>query len=152
MREVPLFTISKSENRNLVQYSVRVDGLCRPAREAPVFAVWRLLEEGANRTAPILAREQGAYGVASQVVTELRPAGGELRLVLNALPERAIVVETTRASDGACRGYSTATIDGVRAHLYDVYVRLGRVFGVAYLLLSGWSLDGSHVVREKLKG
>lgn len=150
-REIPLFTVSKSQNRNVVQYAVHVDGQCAPAPDAPVFAFWRMNEKGPDVTEPLLAREQRAYGVASQVVTEQRPVGGSVRLVLNAVPKRPIVVQTIRASDGACRAYSTVSIEGTPAYLYNVFIRLKWLFGVDYLLLSGWSIDGSHVITEKVR-
>jgi hypothetical protein len=41
------------------------------------------------------------------------------------------------------------TIAGAPAHLFNIYVHI-RWYGVDYALLQGWSLDGSHVLREKL--
>jgi hypothetical protein len=149
--DVPLFTVSKSENKNLVQYSLRVDGHCAPVPGAPVFAFWQMLENGPGRTEPLLAREQRAYGVASQVVMDRREDGGRVRLVLNAVPKRAILIDTTRAADGSCRAYPRVSIDGTLAYIYNVYIHLRWLFGVDYLLLSGWSVDGSHVVSEKLQ-
>jgi len=65
------------------------------------------------------------------------------------LPLRPVTIETSRGSDGACRGLATASIAGAPAHLFNVYVHL-KWDGVDYLLLQGWSMDGSHVVRERL--
>jgi hypothetical protein len=39
---------------------------------------------------------------------------------------------------------------GTPVHLFNVYVHL-KWDGVDYLLLQGWSMDGSHVVRETVK-
>jgi hypothetical protein len=149
--DVPLFTVSKSENKNLVQYSVHEDDQCVPLSKEPVFAFWRMLEKGPNVNEHLLASEQKAYGVASQTVTERRADGGTVRLVLNAVPKRAILIETSRGADGSCRAYPRVTIDGAPAYLYNVYIRLKWLFGVDYLLLSGWSVDGTHVITEKLR-
>lgn len=153
-REVPLFTIAKSENRNLVQYAVHVDESCNPTGPAPVYAYWRMLEQGPTRTAPLLAREVRAYGISGQQVVPPATAGavGAVRIVLAAVPDRPVLIETLRASDGTCRALSTARIAGASAHLFDVYVRLRRTFGVDYLLLQGWSMDGTHRVEEKIMG
>ncbi len=43
---VPVFSIAKSENKNQVQYVVRLDAHCAPVGPAPVFAYWRMLEKG----------------------------------------------------------------------------------------------------------
>jgi hypothetical protein len=147
---VPLFTIAKSQNKNLVAYAIRVDDHCVPDGNAPVFAYWRMLEDGPSRTAPLLPREQAPYGLASQVVTARAGNGGRARIVLRALPNRPIDIETQRGADGACLAVPTATISGAPARLFNVYVRLW-LFGVRYILIRGWSMDGSHVVTEKLK-
>ena len=44
------------------------------------------------------------------------------------------------------------TIAGTPAHLFGVYVKLAWPVGVDYLLIQGWSLDGTHVVTERVKG
>ncbi len=56
-RALPLFTISKSENKNQVQFAINVDERCAPIGEAPVFAYWRMLEKGPDATEPLLSRE-----------------------------------------------------------------------------------------------
>jgi hypothetical protein len=70
-----LFSIAKSENKNQVEYAVRVDDHCVPIPGTPIFAYWRMLEQGATKTAPLLPREIDAYGAASQLVT-VREAEG----------------------------------------------------------------------------
>ncbi|MGO9838792.1 MAG: DUF4833 domain-containing protein [Polyangiaceae bacterium] len=146
---VPVFSIAKSENKNQVQYAVRLDDSCAPAGPTPLFAYWRMLENGPAATAPILSREVAAYGLASQVVVASDAGGGAVRAVLKALPGRPLTIVTSRATDGKCRAVATTSIAGTLAHLFNVYVHL-KWDGVDYLLLQGWSMDGSHVVRETL--
>jgi len=145
----PVFTIAKSENKNQVQYGIRLDDHCAPAGPAPVIAYWRMLEQGPTETAPILPRELRAYGLASQTIVARDASGGSVRAVLNALPRRPVTLTTSRATDGTCRAVAIASIAGTPAHLFNVFVQL-KWDGVAYLLLRGWSTDGSHVVSEKL--
>ena len=146
---VPVFSIAKSENKNQVQYVVQLDEHCAPAGVAPVAAYWRMLEEGPLRTAPILPREVRAYGLASQTVLVRGVGGGQVRVALNALPGRPITIEGSRGSDGACRALAIVTIAGAPAHLFNVFVQL-KWDGIDYLLLRGWSMDGLHVVTERL--
>jgi hypothetical protein len=146
---VPVFSIAKSENKNQVQYVVRLDEHCAPLGSAPVSAYWRMLEKGPTQTAPILDREIRAYGLTSQVVRAHDGSGGQVRAVLKALPGRPLTIVTSRGSDGACHALATTSIAGAPAHLFNVYVHL-RWYGVDYLLLQGWSMDRSHVVRERL--
>jgi hypothetical protein len=150
--DVPLFTISKSENRNQVQYVVRVDEHCAPLSDAPVWAYWKMIELGAARTAPLLGRELPAYGAKGQSIVERRPEGARIRLVLRAMPSRAIDVETGRSAAGTCAATCTMTIAGAPARLFDVYAKLKWPAGVDCLLIQGWSLDGTHVVTEQVKG
>jgi hypothetical protein len=149
-RLVPIFSIAKSENQNQVQYVVRVDDGCSPVGRAPVSAYWRMLANGPTQISPLLSREVRAYGLASQVILERQMIGGQIRAVLKALPDRPLTVATSRGSDGACHALATVVIAGARAHLFNVYVHL-RWYGVDYVLLQGWSMDGTHVLREKLK-
>jgi Domain of unknown function (DUF4833) len=147
---VPVFSIAKSENQNQVQYVVRVDDRCSPVGPAPVSAYWRMLARGPSEIAPLLSREVRAYGLASQVVVDRQPTGGQVRAVLRALPDRPLTIATSRGSDGACHALATVVIAGAPAHLFNVYVHL-RWYGVDYALLQGWSMDGSHVLREKIR-
>lgn len=151
-QELPLFTISKSENKNQVQYAMTVDDRCSPVSNAPVHAYWLMNEWGPGRTAPLLAREQPAYGALDQKVLERQSTQGKVSLALRAMPSRTILVETSLAVGGACQVWSTATVDGAPAHLYNVHVKLRWPIGVDYILLQGWSLDGKRLVTERLKG
>jgi len=150
--EAELFTIARSQNRNLVQYAVHLDAACVPVAGASVYAYWRMLERGPTSTAPLLPHEERAYGLASQQVVSPTTAGaaGAVRVVLRAVPSRPLLVETWRAGDGACRVLTTVQIAGAPAHLGSVYVRLKSPIRVDYLLLQGWSLDGTRRVEEKL--
>ena len=148
---IPVFTISKSSNRNLVQYVVRVDSQCAPVGASPIFAYWKMLETAPGATAPLLEREVRAYGLAVERVLAAGNDAGQVRIALKALPDRAILVETTRQPGGGCLALATTTVAGGPAHLFDVYVRLNWIYEVDYLLLEGWSMDGKGVLRETLK-
>jgi hypothetical protein len=141
-----LFSIAKSENKNQVQYAVRVNEQCVPLPGTPVFAYWRMLELGPNRVAPLLPRELRAYGIRRQTVD----GQGNVRVVLNAVPSRAILVRSGRAPDGTCRASAQTTVAGSPAYLFNVYLKL-KWLGIDYILLRGWSLDRTHVVTERLE-
>jgi hypothetical protein len=146
-RSALLFSIAKSENKNQVEYAVRLNERCVPVSDTPVFAYWRMLEEGPNRTAPLLPREMRAYGIARQRV---RVDGG-VQLVLAALPKRSLLVRARRAADGTCSASVKTTIAGSPAYLFNVYLKLKWLFRIEYVLLRGWSLDRTHVVTERLE-
>ena len=146
---LPLFTIAKSENKNQVQYTVRVDEHCAPAGTAPVSAYWRMLERGPAATEAILSIEEQAYGLANQSVVASDANGGVVHAVLHALPSRPVTVVTSRGSDGTCQAVARVSISGAPANLFNVYARL-KWDGVEYLLVQGYALEGGRVVREKI--
>ena len=147
---IPLFTISKSQNRNQVQYAIHVDDRCVPTQGSPAFAYWRMLELGPNRVAPLLSQEIRAYGIATQSFTAHSSVGGKVRLTLLAMPSRPILVETFQGSNGVCQAFATLAIADKPAHLFDVYVKLNLGLGVDYLLLRGRSVDGTRALNERL--
>lgn len=143
-----VFFVAKSENRNQVHYAIRLDASCRPAGETAVFAYWRMLERGPLATEPLLAIEQPAYGLSSQRVFKRDDRGGSVQVTLNALPKRAIVIES-KAVGTTCAANASAVVGGVQATLASVFVQLRWPFGVESLLLSGWD-SGGHPVGERL--
>ncbi|MGA7120151.1 MAG: DUF4833 domain-containing protein [Polyangiaceae bacterium] len=148
-RAVPsVFFIAKSENRNQVHYGIRLDAACRPAGDTPVFAYWRMLERGPLATEPLLALEQGAYGVSAQRVAARNASGGTVLVTLNALPKRPVFIESI-AVGATCTATARATINGVFATLTSVFVQLRWPFGVDSLLISGRASDG-RLIRERI--
>ncbi len=144
-----LFTISKSENRNEVVFAIHLNEKCEPVGNAPVLAFWRMHELGPNVVQPLLTREQGAYGIAAQAVVLRDGSGGKVRMMLQALPKRPIVIETRRGKT-ACDAWVTTSIAGEpNALLYNAYVKLG-LFGPKSILLSGWADDRKRVLHELL--
>jgi hypothetical protein len=146
---VLVFTIAKSQNKNQVQYVVRVDDHCVPIAPAPMAAYWRMLEQSPTATAPLLPREAPAYGLASQQIIASDRRGGRVRATLRALTSRPLTVETSRGRDGKCTAVATLPIAGQPARLFNVYVAL-KWNGVDSLLLRGWSMDGSRVIKERI--
>jgi hypothetical protein len=148
-RDESLFSITKSENRNFVQYAERLDPrTCAPEGDVPVHAYWRMMEHGPTATEPLLGREQPAYGVAEQRVLTRGPDGGTVQISLRALPREPIVVESHRGPRG-CETRARTAIAGVAARLYNVHAVLAWPFGVSRLVVTGWALADGHVVRDE---
>ncbi len=143
-----VFFVAKTENRNQVHYGVRVDDACVPLGEAPVFAEWRMFEEGPNARAPMLSREQRLYGLGTQTVIR-RADGGAVVTTLRAVSSRPITVETSRDRRGVCVAKAVTRIDGAAATLSSVFVVL-RGFGVDAIVLSG-RRDGGTVASERIE-
>ncbi len=150
--DLRLFSISKSENHNQVVYAIHVDRDCQPVGPAPVHAYWQNLERGPTNTSPLLWIEQPAYGMSSQVTEDGRGPDGsrQVRVRLRALPERPIVIRTSR-TDGSCRAEALATVAATPVTLFNVHARLRRIFGIESITISGRRSDTTAIVRETLQ-
>jgi hypothetical protein len=145
-----VFFVAKSENKNQVHYGIRLDSRCAPIGDRPVFAYWRMFERGPGATEPLLPIELGAYGVAEQHVLSQGVAGGSVRVMLGALRDRPIVIET-RADRGGCTASALTNVAGAQASLWSVYVRIKWPFGVDSLTLTGRATDDARIVEEKIR-
>jgi hypothetical protein len=141
--ELPsVLVIAKSSNKNQVHYAARVDDSCTPVGPSPVRAYWLMLEHGPHATEPLLDREKKMLGLERQEVS-----GNTVQFALRAMPGRTFVVHTSWV-DNQCSSWVGTTIAGVAARVTSVYVQQ-KLFGVAYVLLSGASEDGA-AVRERV--
>jgi hypothetical protein len=144
-----VFHVEKSENKNQVHYAVRVDERCRPAGKAPVYAYWRDFEDGPKAVSPLLQHEQPAYGLTEPRAIELNESGGEVRIGMRGFPDRALRI-LTFAQDGGCRARAFTPIQGEPAVLTSIYVELGFLFSVDYVLVRGVRVADGRQVKEKV--
>jgi hypothetical protein len=143
-----IFFVGKSQNKNQVHYGVNLDETCLPRGREPVYAYWRMME-GAGEIEPLLDHEQPAYGILPNQDPSRGLASGNVGIVLRAFPHRPITITTERAGDH-CRAIATVDIDGSKAQLVNIYVRLKWPFGIDYVLLSGRRVEDGRWVREKI--
>ena len=143
IRDVQTFAISKSQNKNEVQYAVHVDEACMPLGPNPAHAYWRMLERNANATEPLTEREERLLGIQEQKIE-----GHSVRIVVRGLPSRPVTIQTWKAQDGTCMSSAMTSIGGSFARLFNIHVVL-KTFSVDYVLFTGWSNDGS-VIRERV--
>jgi hypothetical protein len=135
--------ITKSSNKNQVNYAIDVDGGCAPTGAAPVHPYWRMLEHGTGATEPLRGPELRAFGVERQAI-----GANFVQVALRGMPARAITIRTWRTPSGACQATADTTIAGVPARISNVHVQ-EKLFGVAYVQLTGWS-DTGAVVSERI--
>jgi Domain of unknown function (DUF4833) len=148
--EIPLFVIQRSKNTNEVQYQLRVDDQCRLLSHSPVSAFWKLREERPEKTKPLTALDQLAYGVVRQYIDE-----NWVVFRLRALEEKPIKATATVQPDtGICVPIVHVDIADHGATLERIYVQTeeGRVRPkVTYIDIVGTRLEGSPIpVRERI--
>jgi hypothetical protein len=147
-----IFYIAKSENRNRVDFGIRLDSNCQPRGNEPVFPYWRMLEESPAVLEGLSRGEPRAYGIASQRVHDRSRHGTWVRVELRALPSRPIEVLALRNSSGRCTAGARMVIQGRESHLDHVYVQLGRglIPRPRWIRLLGRTVREEHLVRERI--
>jgi hypothetical protein len=145
-----VFHIAKSENRNQVHYAVDVDERCRPRGKAPVRGYWREFEEGPRVTDTLRDHQQRAYGLKAPRAITLSDEGGDIRVSLRALPERLLRVVTFRDANG-CRARAFTPIKKQPAVLTSIYVEIGFLYSVDYIVLRGIRVSDGAPIQERIE-
>jgi hypothetical protein len=145
-----VFHIAKSENRNQVHYAVDVDERCRPRGKAPVRGYWREYEEGPRVTYTLRSHQQRAYGLNAPTAITIGDEGGDVRVSLRALRERPLRVVTFREAN-RCRGRTFTPIKKQPAVLTSIYVEIGFLYSVDYILLRGIRVSDGAPIEERIE-
>ena len=94
-------------------------------------------------TEPLSGSEERVLGVERQEVTS-----DGIHMTLRAFPAKPLTIHTWRTDGGQCASAVDMTIAGVTARVANVCVKQ-KLFGVAYVLLTGVSVNGA-VVQERV--
>jgi len=147
-----VFFIAKSDDKNRVDYGLRLDADCVPVGKKPLFPYWREFEN----SPPVRIHDLGwweyvIYGVAEQRVVLRSEQGVQLHVQLRRLA-RPIEVMVRKDPDGRCRSLSTTTIGGVpNVEFLSVHATLSKVVKkVLYVDVFGRRLDNSQPISERL--
>jgi len=147
-----LFYISKSENRNRVDFGMKLDSNCQPRGTEPVFPYWRMLENSPVTLEGLSTGEPRAYGIASQRIHDRSREGTWVHVELRALSNRSVEVLTLRNTSGRCDAGARIAIRGQESHLHHVYVELSRGFipRPRWVQLNGRTVRHQQAVRERI--
>lgn len=147
-----LFFISKSDDRNRVDYGMRLDSNCAPYGEEPVFPYWREFEPPPPvRSKPLGAFAKMGYGIATQRVLKRSATGGETTIRLKQV-KRTLFITTRRAADGHCTALVRTKIANIQdAQLSSIFVKLAGALTVSYIDIKGINRATSKPIEERLK-
>lgn len=147
-----LFFISKSDDRNRVDYGMRLDRKCAPYGEEPVFPYWRLFEPPLPvRTKPMEAMAKLAYGISTQHVVRRTASGGETTIKLRQV-KRAIVITTSLGANGRCTALVRTKIANVQnVQLVSIFVKLSGPLSVSYIDIKGKKPATAMPIEERLR-
>jgi hypothetical protein len=145
------FFISKSDNRNRVDYWMRLDKNCQPPDDEAITPYWREFE----KAPPVVTRATGpldrmAYGVAAQRIAKRSATESDYALRLKAVG-RPIGITTRRAASGKCVAVARTTIGGKTAELLSIHVKLTGPFSVEYIDIKGKDFKTGKPIIERLK-
>src|SRR5258707_524361 len=119
-----LFFISKSDDRNRVDYWMKLDDHCRPLDADAIVPYWREFEKSPPvRTHSIGFLEKMAYGIAVQRIVSRTADGGDYFMRLKQVG-RPMGIATRATAQGGCVAVVRMTIAGVTAELASIYVKL----------------------------
>jgi len=146
-----VFFINKSDDKNRVDYWIRLDDRCAPTVDDAVVPYWREFE----KAPPVITHSIGmldkmAYGIASQRVVRRDQNGGDHFMRLKQVG-RPIGIATRRGEGGRCIATARTTIAGVTAELSSIYVKLNGPLSVAYIDIKGRDMRTGKAVVERLK-
>jgi hypothetical protein len=143
------FFISKSDDRNRVDYGMRLDAACAPTGEDSVFPYWRDLEKAPVQIHGLSLLDRIAFGIAEQHVLARTETGGEYSIRLKQV-DRLILITTKKEANGSCSAIPRTAIKGTEAQLVSVFAKLGGFASVDYLDVFGKSLQSGSPARERI--
>ena len=152
VNDVPtVFFIAKSDDRNRVDYWMRLDATCSAVNGDAVVPYWREFE----KAPPVVTHsinwlDRMAYGIASQKVTSRSPTGGDYFMRLKSVG-RPIGIATHRGSNGKCVATARTTIGGVTAELISIYAKLSGPISVEYIDIKGKDMRTGKLIVERLR-
>jgi hypothetical protein len=145
------FFISKSDDKNRVDYAIRLDANCAPVGDDAVFPYWRVFENAPPiRIKGLSFMDKIPYGIAEQRVVSRTASGGEYSLRLKQF-DRLIVITTKKDANGGCSAVSRTPINGAMSQLVSVFAKLAGFASVDYIDVFGKNLQSGADIKERVK-
>jgi len=147
-----VFFISKSDDRNRVDYGIHLNDRCAPTGDDAVFPYWREFEPPPPvRTHTLGMFEYVPYGFSEQRLVHRSQAGGDQLVRLKQL-DRPIAVRARKDGDH-CVATAYARVAGVEgAVLVSVFAKLSGATSVDYVDIHGKNpANGADLVERVRK-
>lgn len=143
-----IFYIAKSNDRNRVDYAVRLDASCRPVGPEPLYCYWRTFEPNVPPIVELNFLDESVYGIDIQEVGRTDERGGTHLTMAVAAIEEDIEVYVWPGAEG-CRAHAKATIGGQPAVLDHIFVQLRGLAGVDHIMVRGNAVRTGRPVFER---
>lgn len=149
------FYISKSDDKNRVDYGIRLDGRCAPIKDEAVWPYWRVFENAPPiRMQSLSTFDFIPYGISEQRSIRKTLNGGVHLMKLRQFDKTQIAIVTKKEADGKCSSQVRAIINGKESELTYIYVKLARgglTPSVDYVDVHGKDLDTGAEITERKK-
>lgn len=147
--DVPtVFYVSKSDDRNRVDYGVRLDERCQPARSQPIFAYWRRFEPGHPRFGELNFLDRQAYGITEQRIASRNEGGAWIELHTRAAPRERLLVLTNPTESG-CQARVRMNLNRRPVWLHHAHVQLRGPMMVDHIMFHGTDAETGAPVRHR---
>ncbi len=147
-----VFYIAKSNDKDRVDYGMRLDQHCVPIGDNAVFPYWRELQHAPPvRSHPIKWFQYAAYGFSEQRVLKRGRMGGQYLVQLKQV-NRPILIVTGQDADGHCSARSYALIQGVKSARLDyIFAKVAGAMSVDYIDVHGTDTSTGKKLVERMK-
>jgi hypothetical protein len=128
-----VFYISKSNDKDRVDYGMRLDQHCAPIGDNSVFPYWRELQNAPPvRSHPLKYFQYMAYGFSEQRVLAKSRAGGKYLIRLKQV-DRPIVIVTEQDENRHCTASAYVKVQGLDTRLEYIFAKVAGVMSVDYV-------------------
>jgi Domain of unknown function (DUF4833) len=146
-----VFYIAKSNDKDRVDYGMRLDQYCAPVSDDAVFPYWRELQHAPPvRSHKISFFQYMAYGFSSQRMLERSKMGGQYLIELKQV-HRPILIVTKQDKDGRCQATAYAQIHGVKSARLDyIFAKVAGTMSVDYVDVHGTDPETGQALVERM--
>jgi hypothetical protein len=146
-----VFFISKSDDKNRVDYGIHLNEHCAPTGDDAVFPYWHEFEFNPPHMHTLGLLEYVPYGFSEQRLVHRTLTGGDQLVRLKQL-DRPILIQTKKEADGHCTAVARARVAGVEGAEFDsVYAKLAGPMSVDYIDIHGKNQQGADIVERAHK-
>jgi hypothetical protein len=147
-----VFYIAKSNDKDRVDYGMRLDEHCAPVGDDAVFPYWRILRLGAPvRSHPLKFLQYVAYGIAKQHALKNEAGGAKYALRLKQV-DREMLIVSKRDQNSHCVATAYTKIQNIDgARLDYIFAKVAGPMSVDYVDVHGTDMNSGQSLVERLK-
>ncbi len=143
-----IFYISKSDDRNRVDYGIRLTAQCQPDGDEPVYAYWHRFEPRQSPFGDLRGLDRRAYGIRRQTVSSRASNGSWIEMRIRGFSRERILILVQRGSDGTCHARAQVRIDDRDAFLHHIFIQLAGPMRIQNVTLEGTDVQSGSPLRE----